>query len=314
MSIKVSELAYARVRVEDPDRAERFLVDFGLIPTGHEGGLRYFRATDPSPYCYVLEAGPTRFLGFAFHAKRREDLDTLAASQGIAVEAIDAPGGGWRVRLKEPNGYEIDVVYGIVPADTIDLGRQLLNMGAQRLQRAGELYRVKRGEITPVKRLAHVVLATPLVAETVRWFHDTLGMISSDDVVGGPTQSLIGSFIRVDDGEDYVDHHTVFVINSARPGLHHISFESQDIDAVLADHHHLKAMGRYQHMWGIGRHTLGSQIFDYWASPDGYLHEHWADTDRLNASAPTNTWDVREGMITQWGDDTPAGVREAARP
>ena len=314
MSIKVSELAYCRLQVSDPDRAEQFLTDFGLIAAGRENARRYFRATDAGPYCYILEEGPTRFLGFAFHAKTRADLDSLAAEREAAVEAIDAPGGGWRVRLREPNGYDVDVVFGIAPSAAIDVRRQLLNIGSQRLQRAGELFRVKRGEATPVKRLAHVVLATPLVAETVRWFHETLGMISSDDVVGGPTGTLIGSFIRLDEGDEYVDHHTVFIINGPRAGLHHISFESQDLDAVLADHHHLKAMGRYQHAWGIGRHTLGAQIFDYWASPDGYLHEHWADTDRLNASAPTNTWDVHEGMITQWGDETPAAVREAARP
>ena len=38
-------------------------------------------------------------------------------------------------------------------------------------------------------------------------------------------------------------------------------------------------------MWGIGRHQIGSQIFDYWQNPWGRAHEQWTDTDTLNAHA-----------------------------
>lgn len=315
MPIKVSDLAYSRIQVPDLDTARQFLEDFGLVLVARDDRRLFFRGTDPVAYCYVAEQGPAHFLGCGFHAKSRADLDTLAAAQGSPVEPIDAPGGGWRVRMKEPNGYDVDVVFGIEAAEPIEVKRQLLNSGTQPRQRVGELFRVRKDEVTPVKRLAHVVLATPKVQETTDWFHTTLGMISSDEVVAGPEKKPVGAFIRVDEGDDYVDHHTIFVAFSPTiAGLHHISFEVQDIDALLADHHFLRKAGRYEHVWGIGRHTLGSQIFDYWADPFGYLHEHWADTDRLNASAPTNTWDAHEGMVTQWGEEAPQRVRAAARP
>jgi len=35
-------------------------------------------------------------------------------------------------------------------------------------------------------------------------------------------------------------------------------------------------------MWGVGRHNLGAQVFDYWADPWRHVHEHWTDTDLLN--------------------------------
>ena len=57
----------------------------------------------------------------------------------------------------------------------------------------------------------------------------------------------------------------------------------------MAGHEHLEKKG-YQHMWGIGRHLIGSQLFDYWADPWGRVHEHWADTDVLNAHTPPNAW------------------------
>jgi catechol 2,3-dioxygenase-like lactoylglutathione lyase family enzyme len=303
--IKVSGLAYCRLRVPDLDKAEQFLVDFGLIPTTREQGRRYLRATDPSPYCYVIEEGPAHFLGFAFHAKSRADLETLARRMNRPIEAIAAPGGGSRVRLKEPNGYDVDVVFGIEAASPIEIQRQVQNTGAQPLQRAGELFRLKRGQPTPVKRLAHVVMGSPVARATTDWFQETLGTISSDEIVAGPNKTFIGSFMRVDDGDEYVDHHAIFIVATPIVGLQHISFEVPDVDAVMADHHYLKGLGRYEHMWGVGRHLLGSQIFDYWSDPFGYFHEHWADSDRLNASTPTNIWDASDSMITQWGEDTP---------
>jgi catechol 2,3-dioxygenase-like lactoylglutathione lyase family enzyme len=314
MSIKVADLAYCRRRVPDLDRAGQFLTDFGLIPVSGEDPRRYYRATDSSAYCYSIEEGPARFLGFAFYARQRSDLEALAQEYGKQVEPIDAPGGGWRVRLKEPNGYDVDVVFGIEAEPAIKISRQATNTASEPLRRAGELYRLKRGEVTPVKRLAHIVLGTPKVRETTAWFQNTLGMISSDEVVGGPDKAAVGCFMRINSGEDYVDHHTVFVIRSASPGLHHISFESQDLDAVLADHHFLKSLGRYEHVWGIGRHLLGSQVFDYWEDPFGYPHEHWADSDRVNASAATNVWEASEGMITQWGEESPERFRTGGQP
>ncbi|WP_449472665.1 VOC family protein [Sphingobium chungangianum] len=312
--VKASELAYCRVQVPDLDLAEQFLLDFGLVAAEREPQRRFYRGTDPSPYCYILEEGPAHFLGFAFHAKSRADLEAFSAATGSPVEAIDAPGGGSRVRVQEPNGYDVDLVFGIAPAPAIAVERQPNNSAAQPLLRKGELYRLRRGAPTPVRRLAHVVLGSPKVRETIDWFHETLGTISSDEVTAGPQKQLIGAFIRVDDGDDYVDHHAVFIIANGSSGLQHISFEAQDIDAVLADHHYLASLGRYEHMWGVGRHLLGSQVFDYWADPFGYSHEHWADSDRLNAAAETNHWDAREGMITQWGDEPPERFRNCVRP
>ena len=204
-------------------------------------------------------------------------------------------------------------MFGVEPAGPIEVRRQAINSAAQPLQRAGEPFRLKRGEPTPVKRLAHVVLGSPIVRETVDWFHATLGTISSDEVVAGPAKKLIGSFIRIDNGDEYVDHHAVFVIANPTAGLQHISFEVPDVDAVFADHHHLKSLGKYEHMWGIGRHLLGSQIFDYWADPYGYSHEHWADSDRLNASHEMTTWEAHEGMVTQWGEEPPERFRNAVK-
>ena len=72
------------------------------------------RGTDPAHHIHVTELGAPKFVGFAYYAESEDDLKRLAKAPGAsAVETIDEPGGGKRVRLTEPNGYQIEVVHGI---------------------------------------------------------------------------------------------------------------------------------------------------------------------------------------------------------
>lgn len=51
--------------------------------------------------------------------------------------------------------------------------------------------------------------------------------------------------------------------SGAAPHPHHCSFEVNDFDSEHVGHEHLLSKG-WTNVWGIGRHLLGSQIFDYW--------------------------------------------------
>jgi hypothetical protein len=61
-------------------------------------------------------------------------------------------------------------------------------------------------------------------------------------------------------------------------------------------------------MWGIGRHVLGSQLFDYWHDPDGMEFEHYTDGDVFTASHPTHYLPLELAGIWAWGDDVPASM------
>jgi len=268
--IKVTDIAWGRLRSPDLDAQEEFLTRFGLVKAERTATALYMRGTDPVHHIHVTEKGDPKFVGFAYHAASEDDLHRLAKVPGAsAVEAIDEPGGGKRVRLAEPNGYQIEVVHGIAPVAPIAVKpRQKLNTGESPLSRAGELMRLPKGP-SHVKRIGHGVLMTPKFAETVRWFRDTLGFICSDDVYAGEKENLIGSFNRCDRGDTYVDHHVFFCLNHPKTGLNHLSFEVLDIDDVCMGHDYLQQCGKYEHMWGIGRHVLGSQVYDYWDRPVG---------------------------------------------
>lgn len=304
--IKVTDLAYARIAAPDLDQAEEFLQHFGLITVEKTASKLFLRGTGSAHHIYIAEKGAPRFIGAGFYASSAEDLELAARlpSAVSGVEPIDEPGGGSRVRLKEPNGYQIEVVHGIEQLPEIETYEQAINTGARPLNRKGELLRVPKGPL-PVLRIAHVVFATPKFAETLEWFRSNLGFIGSDDVYAGEKENVIASFNRCDCGDDYVDHHTLAIANVGElTGLHHISFEVPTIDTVMADHDYLKQLNKYEHQWGVGRHNLGSQVFDYWFDPWGRIHEHWADSDRLNASDGTELVPV-EDLASQWGEPQP---------
>jgi len=303
--IKVTDFAYGRLRAPDLDTMEEFLTHFGMIRAERTSSALYMRGTDPAHHIHVTEKGEAAFVGLAYYAASADDLKRLAQVPGASqVEDIDEPGGGKRVRLREPNGYQIEVVYGIQPLEPIKVAHTPMNTGSEPLRRAGVLMRLPQSPAS-IKRIGHGVLGSPRVQETVQWFRDTLGFICSDDVYVDSQDNIIGSFNRCDRGEEYVDHHVFFCVRNERAGLNHLSFEVPDIDAVLKDHQYLMQLGKYEHMWGVGRHLLGSQVYDYWADPWGRVHERWADTDRLNAQSGSHLLPAHEALGSQWGEGPP---------
>src|SRR4029077_15167199 len=113
--IKVRDLAWARMRAPDLDAMEEFLTHFGLTRAARTPTALYMRGTDPLHHIHVTEkADGAGFVGFAYHAASEADLARLAGGPGpSAVESVDEPGGGKRVRLREPNGYQVEVIWGL---------------------------------------------------------------------------------------------------------------------------------------------------------------------------------------------------------
>ena len=312
-TIKVADLAYGRLQSPDLDQAEEFLTNFGMVRAARTRTALYMRGTDPRHHLHVTELGEPRFIGFAYEAASEEDLARASKLDGASgIEEIDEPGGGRRVRLTDPHGYQIEVVHGIETLAPLPVKRQALNLGADGLSRKGELMRLRRGA-SQVKRIGHGVLMTTDLVKALAWYRQTLGLVSSDDIYVGERSNIIASFNRCDRGDEYVDHHVFFCMQGGKNGLNHLSFEVQDFDDVMVGHEHMRAQG-YTHVWGIGRHVLGSQIYDYWQDPWGRVHEHWTDTDRLNIRNGSNLISAEEGLMSQWGERPPESFINHATP
>jgi catechol 2,3-dioxygenase-like lactoylglutathione lyase family enzyme len=313
--VKVSDLAFARLQSPSLDEAEEFLTAFGLVRTERTRDRLYMRGTDAPHHIHVTHLGPSRFLGLAFYVENEDDLKRVAKAPGASgVEQVDEPGGGTRVRLTDPLGYPLEIVCGMQQLEPLPTPVLVLNTGADKLRRSGEFLRLGERRPSHVKRIAHAVLMAPNALDKIRWYRETLGLLASDDVYEGSADNVVASFNRCDRGEKFVDHHTLLCFESPHTGLNHISFEVQSFDDLMVGHELLKLRGKYRHVWGIGRHLLGSQIFDYWEDPWRRVHEHWTDSDVLNAHATAGLHPIEIGLSNQWGDPPPQEFVEHAIP
>jgi catechol 2,3-dioxygenase-like lactoylglutathione lyase family enzyme len=304
--IKIEDVAFVRFRAPDLAPMRRFLEDFGLhvTPDSTSDCLRV-RGTGTAPYLHITERGEAGFVSVGLRASSVEDLQRLAASEGVAVEPMDGDAGGQRVRLVDPNGHHIEVVAGQRPAEPLpEVAPAGWNIITER-RRVAEPHRVLRGPAT-VRRLGHVVLVVNDAAASWEWWRDRFGIVMSDEV-RTPDGHMVAAFMRCDRGSLPVDHHCLnFASAPGRASVfHHAAFEVTDLDNLITGHEHLKA-GGHTPSWGIGRHILGSQVFDYWKDPHGNKLEHWTDGDVFDISSPTGVADIPTMLGHQWGPPAPA--------
>jgi catechol 2,3-dioxygenase-like lactoylglutathione lyase family enzyme len=298
--IKVQDIAYVRFAAPDLEAMQRFAADFGLVLTARENDTLYHRGSDPSPYLHVTELGDAGFRGVAFEAASEDDLIAASKLEGASpVEKIEAPGGGQRVRFTDPDGYQVEVVHGRDPLEALPVPiSNGVNRGSER-QRVGSVHRPPAGP-SSVKRLGHAVVRVADFRRSEEWYKSRFGFLSSDEVYLGEPENVVTAFMRCDRGDEYADHHTLLCVGLGDPGFDHAAFEVEDLDAIMAGHDHLTGAG-YDHHAGIGRHVLGSQIFDYWRDPWGHVLEHFTDGDILNADYETGHHDPGTALGTAWG-------------
>jgi hypothetical protein len=86
--------------------------------------------------------------------------------------------------------------------------------------------------------------------------------------------------------------------------VHHSSYEVHDFDVQGLGHQWLQAKG-YDLVWGVGRHVLGSQIFDYWWDPSRFMMEHYTDGDQVDETSPTHREAAGPDGLHIWGPPLP---------
>ena len=151
--------------------------------------------------------------------------------------------------------------------------------------------------------LGHFVLEVADYQATCAWYTQHLGFIPSDVQVL-PDGSPAVVFMRLDLGTTPTDHHTLALAQGFMPHYSHSAYELVDPDAVGMGQRVLREKG-WKHAWGIGRHILGSQIFDYWQDPWGDKHEHYCDGDLFTADRPMGVHAVSREAMSQWGQPMP---------
>jgi hypothetical protein len=299
--IKVHDLAWLEFEKPDLTRAEAFAHAFGFVTAARTPSELQLRGTDAGSPCVIIRRGPrTRFVGAAFTADD-SDVLRLADATGRSTRALPEPLGGIAVDLVDPNGLPVRVVASTHPLEPLPAQTpQVFNFGHE-LRRANEMQRPPR-EPARVQRLGHVVLQSTTYIKTLNWYLDHFGMIVSDFQFypGQRDRGPVMSFIRCDRGSTPADHHTLALALGPVNRYVHSAYQVSDLDALAAGGEYLKERG-YQRSWGIGRHNQGSQIFDYWRDPDGFLVEHFSDGDMFDCTLEPGWAPFTASGLSQWG-------------
>jgi catechol 2,3-dioxygenase-like lactoylglutathione lyase family enzyme len=305
--IKADDIAFVRFSAPDLDQMEAFLNDFGLVRAARDETTLYMKGEGSDPFVHVTHKGAPGFAGVAFRALSVGDLETLAAKTGAKVDALAGPGGGKVVRLTDPDGFSVEAVAGREAAPAIVAPAGPIMNDSRAHPRSNAPKRVRQGA-SHVRRLGHCVLNVSNFRVSEAWYKERFGFITSDEIKMSPEFSL-GAFMRCDRGDKPADHHTLFLLGTGAPKFNHAAFEVTDFDDLMSGHDVLKDKA-YRHQWGVGRHVLGSQIFDYWRDPWGHTLEHWTDGDVMTASWGSRDATPMDLMGVQWGMKMPADMGE----
>ncbi|MGC1440824.1 MAG: VOC family protein [Burkholderiaceae bacterium] len=302
--IRVVDLAFVRYRTNNLDAMQTFLTAFGMQLVQRTDTRLFMRGTEPHQYLYTTElASEPGFIGPAFEVESMADLQKLADELPGAspVSAIDGPGGGHHVTAIDPDGYQAEFVFGIEPLTEIKVREALVFNTDRKRQRHGRFQRPDSGP-AHIRRIGHLILRTGDFERSLAYYQQ-FGFLVTDSTYDPEDESrTLVAFMKCNRGKEWTDHHTIGLAVREPIAVDHTAYECIDLDDIVMGGKHLESLG-YTRSWGVGRHILGSQVFDYWRDPHGFKVEHWTDGDLVNVDTPSShvpAGDDGPGAISQW--------------
>lgn len=298
------------MRYQHPDLAEitTFLRDFGMTIAQKAEGKRWFKGYGTDQYVYYAQEGEKKFLGGAFEVESYAELEKAAKIPGASAvqELKNAPGGGHMVTVPDPEGFPINLVYGQTPKPAGAMPEVLQTNYEVQKPRVAAFQRFKPGPAA-VHKLGHYGLCVKEFPAQVEFYTRHFNFAPTDFLfVADETGSKkdVAVFLHIDVGDKYTDHHTFFMSSNPTSHVHHCSFEVHDFDSQNLGHEFLAKKG-YKSVWGVGRHILGSQLFDYWWDTSGNMVEHYADGDLVNEETPVGWGEAGHESLAVWGPECP---------
>jgi hypothetical protein len=294
--MKVVRLAHVHYQHPDLNRALLFLNDFGMVEEARVDGKVYLRGYGCQPFLYIAEQSPDdkrHFIGGYWVVAEAAELEKAATKPNASsIQDCEGPGGGKVVTIQDPNGITVGFIHGQVLREQNgrlgylereDSGH-IANSSTEK-PRKGEFRRFDAGA-SPVHKLGHYGFVVPGDAyeKTQEWYTGLMNLKPTDSVFDPKTGKDETCFNHIDLGSEFTDHHvspsgcpfpchasltctqSFFLARGPEHSptyIHHSSFEVNDFDTQTLGHHWLLKKG-WTNCWGVGRHVLGSQIFDYW--------------------------------------------------
>lgn len=309
------ELAFLMWEKKTLLSTEKFLRDFGLHTVSMTESKLVARGAGAAPAIYVASKGENnRFVGSAFVMSDDTDLTRYKQELGATdLNPADIPGGGRGIELKDPAGRKVWLIQGQSRLAPLPVRESVTNL-ANNPKTVARINKPLRTPIEPAQviRIGHFVLQSVDFMGLAQWYIRVLGLIPSDvQYLADGSPNL--AFCRLNLGQAPADHHTVVFVGAIEEKYEHSAYEVMDLDALGQGQQVLRAQG-HKHMWGIGRHILGSQLFDYWHDPEGFEMEHYSDGDVFTADFETCYSPLTFGSIWAWGQDAPSSMKPRKTP
>jgi catechol 2,3-dioxygenase-like lactoylglutathione lyase family enzyme len=272
----------------DPVRS--FYRDFGLSETS----AGRFETADGGEQLQIATSPRRTLLGLTVGVDDADDLDRAAAA--LARLGVETSRGAGSLRAVEPvTAVRVELV---VEPRIVQRPPPRLSINVP-----GEALRVDArspavtAAVSKPRRLSHVVVTSNDAPASKRFFVDGLGFRVSDEV---PENGA--SFLRCS-----ADHHNLLVQPAPLTFLHHTAWEMDDVDAVGRAAAAMLAADATRHVWGLGRHGIGSNYFWYLRDPAGNFAEYSSDLDVI---ADADAWQVAASSgahpLAAWGPPVPS--------
>jgi catechol 2,3-dioxygenase-like lactoylglutathione lyase family enzyme len=275
--------------VPNVEQTAAYYAEFGL--TRGENGT--FTTVDGGEQLRIVPAASRRLVRLGVGADDPDDLDRVAAS--LAALGVPAERTAAGVRAADP-GTEVTVQVEIAPRiqqePTPAPGYNGPGVTARDGERAPGILREQ--PVRP-RKLGHVVFGSTDQQASQDFFHKGLGFKVSDTVPG------LAAFMRCS-----TDHHNVLVQQAPVAYLHHTSWQVDDVDEVGRGASAMLAADPGRHVWGLGRHHVGSNFFWYLRDPAGNFSEYYSDLDCIidDALWHPGVWEGARGLYS-WGPPPP---------
>lgn len=274
--------------VPDPEALAEFWERRGLVRTA-DGVL----GTADRPVQLRLAEGGYRHMS-ELHLSCEAEADLADIAGRIGDQGVESTIDGTTLRCLDPVfGHRVVIDVGAPPALSPTQARAFNHPGEQ-VRANLRADAVAESGPRPPRRLGHVVLGTPKVAEATAFFIDGLGYRISDQILNG-----VATFARVES-----DHHNLLLAPGPCGHLNHYAFEMDDVDAIGKAGIAVVAEREDASIVGVGRHNLGSNMFWYLTDPAGNMFEFFSDMDQITDD---EAWDRDHGRRDWEGSDGPAG-------
>jgi hypothetical protein len=321
--IRINRTAFVIYNHKDIQDARRFCRDFGLFEVESRGEETFYCGYGKDPFVYWLrqakQGQPSSFGGAAYVVEHHDELIKAARIPGATqIKPFEAPGGGEIVSVKDPLGFYIHFVHGQEQRET-EVAKKEIERAVEQLKgeshkvnyeknkpRKGSFLRLQPGP-APVHKFGHYGITYPDGRhDDILDFYTKHFALAPSDQLSRDGKKIV-TFFHIDRGLEYTDHHCFF-IKPAKPqdvpSVAHSAFEVHDFDTQHLGHQHLQQKG-YELCWGVGRHILGSQVFDYWFDTSKFVVEHYCDGDLVNCETQVSQGKAGPDSLKIWGPPVP---------